>query len=62
MGLINAIAKRDRLYHKWRKYITKQCNSGNIQFHEDYRNILYNVITIMQNSVPLKATKRKYGH
>ena len=37
IGLINAIAKRDRLCHKWRKSVTKQCNSGNIKFHEDYR-------------------------
>ena len=54
IGLINAIAKRDRLYHKWRKSITKQCNSGNIQFYEDYRkyrNILYNLI---------KKSKRDY--
>ena len=52
--MINAIAKRDRLYHKWRKSITKLCNSGNIQFHEDYRkyrNILSNLI---------KKSKRDY--
>ena len=37
MGLINSIAKRDRLYYKWKKSLSKQCKSGNMSLYEDYR-------------------------
>ena len=47
MGLINSIAKRDRLYFKWKKTITKCCKSGNLELYESYRkyrNMLSNLI------------------
>ena len=47
LGLINAIAKRDRLYHKWKKTVSNKCSSGNPEFYEEYRkyrNILSNLI------------------
>ena len=36
-GLINSIAKRDRLYFKWKKTVSKFSKSGNAKFYEDYR-------------------------
>ena len=45
--MINAIAKRDRLYHKWKKTVSNRCSSGNPEFYEEYRkyrNILSNLI------------------
>ena len=47
LGLINAIVKRDRLYHKWKKTVSNKCSSGNPEFYEEYRkyrNILSNLI------------------
>ena len=48
MGLINSIAKRDRLYFKWKKKtVSKGCKSGNLELYEDYRkyrNMLSNLI------------------
>ena len=54
MGLINSIAKRDRLYYKWKKSISKQCKSGNMSLYENYRkyrNMLSNLV---------KKAKSKY--
>ena len=47
MGLINSIAKRDRLYFKWKKTVTKDCKLGISELYENYRkyrNILSNLI------------------
>ena len=47
MGLINSTAKRDRLYYKWKKSISKQCKSGNMSLYENhrkYRNMLSNLV------------------
>ena len=55
-GLINSIAKRDRLYFKWKKTVSKNCKSGNSQLYEiyrKYRNMLSNLI---------KKAKSKYYH
>ena len=46
-GLINSIAKRDRLYFKWKKTVSKNCKSGNSKLYESYRkyrNMLSNLI------------------
>ena len=37
-GLINSIAKRDRLYFKWKKTVSKFSKSGNVKF-PDYRKM-----------------------
>ena len=55
-GLINSIAKRDRLYFKWKKTVSKNCKSGNSQLYESYRkyrNMLSNLI---------KKAKSEYYH
>ena len=55
-GLINSIAKRDRLYFKWKKTVSKNCKSGNSQIYEiyrKYRNMLSNLI---------KKAKSEYYH
>ena len=55
-GLINSIAKRDRLYFKWKKTVSRDCKSGNSQLYESYRkyrNMLSNLI---------KKAKSEYYH
>ena len=70
MGLINSIAKRDRLYYKWKKSISKQCKSGNMSLYENYRkyrNMLSNLVkkqkaNIMKlNLSPYAVIRRRYG-
>ena len=38
MGLINSIAKRDRLYFKWKKTVSKGCKSGNLELYDTTEN------------------------